>query len=74
MEFELFKKKYAETMMYYQVIEHDIKYLYAYMHDGEVRDNYSGIENKTLGQMINMLRDLDYSDNKPLISKGDYNF
>ena len=74
MEFELFKKKYAETMMYYQVMEHDIKYLYAYMLEGGVRENYSDIENKTLGQTINMLRDLDYSDDKPLISKGDYNF
>ena len=31
-----FKIKYAETMMYYQRIENDIKCIYAYMRAGDV--------------------------------------
>lgn len=74
MEFETFKIKYAETMMYYQLIEHDIKFIYAYMLKGDINKHFEDIETITLGQMIKRLRDLDYSDDKPLISKGDYNF
>ena len=74
MDFETFKSKYVETMMYYQVIEHDIKFIYAYMLRGDINKHFDDIETTTLGTMINKLRDLDYSDNKPLISKGDYNF
>ena len=31
LDFEEFKKMYAETMMYYQEIEHDVKLIYAFM-------------------------------------------
>ncbi len=74
MEFDTFKSMYAETMMNYQVIEHDIKYLYAYMLRGDVNEHLESIENMTLGQMIRMLKELDYSDNEPLIALSDYNF
>lgn len=74
MDFDEFRLKYAETMMNYQFIEHDIKFIYAYMHIGDINKNFDSIENKTLGQMIVFLKDLDFSDNKPLISAKDYNF
>ena len=74
MDFKEFKIKYAETMLNYQAVEHDIKFIYAYMLKGSIDKHFDSIENKTLGQMIRMLKDLDYSDNNPLISKGDYNF
>ena len=74
MDFNSFKIKYAETMLNYQAVEHDIKFIYAYMLKGNVDKHFESIENKTLGQMIRLLRDLDYSDDNPLISKSDYNF
>lgn len=74
MDFATFKIKYAETMLNYQAIEHDIKYIYAYMKVGDVSQHFDEIENKTLGQMIRKLKELDNSDNKPLISSNDYNF
>ena len=74
MDFNTFKIKYAETMLYYQMIERDIKYIYAFMCEGNDAEHYESIENKTLGQMITMLKNLDNSDNDPLISNGDYNF
>lgn len=60
--------------MYYQLIEHDLKYIFAYMRKGNINDNFEKIENMTLGQMIKKLQDLDNSDDDPLISAGDYNF
>lgn len=74
MDFNQFKLMYASTMICYQAIEHDIKYIYAYMRVGDVNKHFDEIENKTLGQMIRKLKELDNSDNKPLISPGDYNF
>ena len=74
MDFKDFKIVYAETMLYYQAIEHDIKIIYAFMKVGDVNKHFDEIENKTLGQMIRRLKELDNEDNKPLIRTGDYNF
>ena len=74
MDFEEYKKLHSETIMYYQIIEHDIKYIYSFMLAGDIEEHFDKIENKTLGQMIKMLKDLDNSDGKPLISASDYNF
>ena len=74
MNFEEFKNFYALTMMFYQRIEHDIKLIYAFMLKGDAGDNFDSIENETLGTMIRTLEKLDYSDNKPFISKDDYHF
>ena len=74
MDFKDFKNVYADTMLCYQLIEHDIKFIYAYMRLGSVDEHFDEIENKTLGQMIRILKDLDNSDGKPLIAASDYNF
>ncbi len=72
MDFNSFKVLYAEVMMDYQLLEHDIKYIYAFMKDGEIDDNLEEIKNFTLGEMINLLKDLDYSEEHHLISIKDY--
>ena len=74
MDFQQFKILHSETIMYYQVVEHDLKLIYAYMRKGDVYDNLDSVETKTLGQMIDMLKDLDNEDGKPNISSGDYNY
>ena len=74
MNFDEFKILHSETIMYYQVVEHDLKLIYAYMHKGDVNDNWDRVENRTLGQMIDLLKALDNEDGKPNISSGDYNF
>lgn len=74
MEFKEFKIKYAETMLNYQAIEHNIKFIYAFMKAGDVNKHFYEIENKTLGKMIRKLKELDNSDKKLYISSGDYNF
>lgn len=72
--FNEFKNVYAETMMNYQCIEHDIKLIYAYMLKGSVFKHLDDIDDKTLGTMIRILEKLDYSDDKPYISRSDYDF
>ena len=74
MKFDEFKILHSETIMYYQVVEHDLKLIYAYMHEGDVNDNLDRVESMTLGQMIDLLKALDNEDGKPNISSGDYNF
>ena len=74
MNFEEYKILHSETIMYYQIIEHDIKYIYSFMLKGDAKEHLDMIEKKTLGQMVKMLKELDNSDGKPLISPGDYNF
>ncbi|MCR5308885.1 MAG: hypothetical protein K6E21_02085 [Bacilli bacterium] len=74
MEYSEFKDKYAETMLNYQAIENDIKCIYAYMKAGDINKHFEEIEEKTLGQMIQKLKELDHSHDKHLICSGDYNF
>lgn len=72
--FDEFKNYYALTMFYYQCIEHDVKLIYAFMRKGDINDNFDDVEKNTLGSMIVILEKLDYSDDKPYISRGDYKF
>lgn len=74
MDINDFKILHSETIMYYQLIEHDLKLIYSYMRKGDIGEHFDKIENKTLGQMVKMLKDLDNSDGKPLILLSDYNF
>ena len=64
----------GQTVMYCQVIEHDVKRIYAAMHVGNYYDNLDRIERWTLGQTVQELRALDHSGAEPYISASDYNF
>ena len=44
------------------------------MHKGNPNKNYKYIKDKTLGNVINLLEKLDYSDNSPWLSKGNYSY
>lgn len=72
MDFNSFKVLYAEIMMNYQVLEHELKLIYSCMREGNKQDTLNYIKNFTLGEMIDLLKDLDYSDEHHLISLKDY--
>ncbi len=74
MDLNEFKYYYATTMMYYQCMERDIKLIYAFMCAGDINDNFGDVEKNTLGSMVARLEELDYSDNRPFISRDDYKF
>lgn len=73
MNFNDFKIMHSETLMYYQIVEHDLKMIYAYMHAGDVDENWGAVQERTLGQMVDILKNLDNSNGDPDISHADYN-
>lgn len=64
----------GQTIMYCQVIEHDVKRIYAAMHIGDYYDNLAKIEKWSLGQTVQKLKELDFSSKNRYISASDYNF
>ena len=65
MTFEQFKIYHSETIMYCQCIEHDLKWIYSYMHKGDQYENFEKLEKTTLGTLVKKLKELDNSDGKP---------
>lgn len=74
LSYEQFKVLHSETIMCCQIIEGDLKWIYAFMHKGDPGENRSKVSNYTLGQIVNKLKELDNSDGKPYVSASDYNF
>ena len=64
----------GQIIMYCQVIEHDVKRIYAAMHVGDFYENLDKIEKWSLGQTVQKLKELDFSGKNPYISANDYNF
>lgn len=62
----------GETIMFCQCIEHDIKWIYAGMLNGDFDGNYESIKEWTLGKTVSELQNLDNSDGKPYLHKKDY--
>lgn len=76
MDLERFKKILGETIVLYQLIEYDLRMIYAGILKGNFDDNLElAFDNRKisgLGTIIKMLEKLDFSDNKPYLSKQDY--
>ena len=45
-EFDSYKILYSEIIIYFQTIEHDVKIIFAYMHNGNINENYDHISGK----------------------------
>ena len=74
MTLDTFHCMIGQTIMYCQVIEHDAKRIYAAMHDGDFDENLAKTEKWSLGQTVQKLKELDFSDESHYISANDYNF
>lgn len=66
----------GQTIMYCQIIEHDVKMIYATMYKGDMNNTLNIIEKQkwTLGHSVKELKKLNFSDSKNYISANDYNF
>ena len=64
----------GQTIMYCQVIEHDVKRIYAAMHKGDYYENLNKVEKWTLGKAVQELKALDFETTDHYISASDYNF
>ena len=67
-----FKLIHSELIMQVQCIEHDLKLIYAGMHKGNFDRNLDALEKVNLGTMIKKVKELDYSDGHPDLTKRDY--
>ena len=67
-----FKLIHSELIMQVQLIENDLKLIYAGMHKGNFDKNFNMLEKSNLGTTIRKLIELDYSDGHPDLSKRDY--
>jgi hypothetical protein len=67
-----FKLIHSELIMQVQCIESDLKLIYAGMHIGDFEENLDMLEKANLGTVIKKLKELDYSDGHPDLSKQDY--
>lgn len=74
MNINTFKILHSETIKFCQIIEGDLKWIYSLMHTGNVGENHSKLEKKTLGQVVSMLKKLDKSSGEQFISDDSYNF
>jgi len=74
-DFETYKYLLGETIGYYQLLENDLKLIFAGMMKGEnFAENYDITcrEFQGLGKIITALKELDNSDNKPYFSQETY--
>lgn len=72
MNINKFKEKHSDLIKFFQIIEGDIKLIFAIMSKGDLDYNYSQIENLTLGQIVNELETLDKSEGEQYFSNSDY--
>ncbi len=76
LKFQEFHTYVGQTVMYCQIIEHDVKYIFAMMCKGDVDETLNMINDErwTLGLAINELKAIDGQNKKQCISDADYNF
>lgn len=67
-----FKLIHSELIMQVQLIENDLRLIYAAMKSGNFDDNIDYLEKANLGKIIKELKELDYSDGLPDLSDKDY--
>ena len=72
MNFNEFKIKHSELIAFFQMIEHDLKLIYAYMHNGDPKKNFMELERTNLGSIIIELETLDNSDGHPYFKRDEY--
>ncbi|MFA6797020.1 MAG: hypothetical protein WCR63_05610 [Bacilli bacterium] len=74
MTIDEFYKIHGQTIMCFQIIENDLKWIYSLMKAGDVNVTYASISKCTLGEVVSMLKELDKSSGEQFISDNDYNF
>ena len=74
MTIDKFYKIYGQTIMCFQIIENDLKWIYSLMKAGDVGVTHTTISKCTLGQVVSMLKELDKSSGEQFISDSDYDF
>lgn len=74
MDYNQFTYLHSELIKYCQIIEGDLKWIYSFLHIGDIYQTRDSLDTLTLGQIVRKLKELDNSDGKPTLSASDYNF
>ena len=69
---ESFHQMIGECLSLMQTIEYDVKWMYAGMMEGDLKENFQHVLPWTLGASIKALESLDESDALPFLSKEEY--
>lgn len=69
---DLFKLIHSELIMQVQLIENDLRLIYAAMKSGDFDENLDYLDKANLGTIIKELRKLDCSDGSPDLKDSDY--
>ena len=67
-----FKLIHSELIMQVQLIENNLRLIYAAMKSGDFDENLDYLDKANLGKIIKELKELDYSDGSPYLSDKDY--
>lgn len=67
-----FKLIHSELIMQVQLIENDLRLIYAAMKSGDFDDNLDYLDKANLGKIIKELKKLDHSDGAPDLTDKDY--
>ena len=74
MDINTFKILHSDMIMYYQIVENDLKLIYAQIFGEDINEAYAEVEKKPLGAIIKQLKEYDKSTEPQMISDNDYNF
>lgn len=74
LNFNDFKIYHSELIIYCQIIENDLKWIYSEFKIGKPENNYFNVERHNLGKIVTELKALDNSDGNPILSSQDYNY
>lgn len=74
MNIDEFRIKHSDVIRFCQIIEGDLKWIYALMLKGNPGGNYGKVENFTLGQIVSQLKKLDKSAGEQYLSDSDYDY
>lgn len=74
MNYETFTFLHSETIKFCQIIEGDLKWIYSFLHIGDIYQTRDSLDTLGFGQIVKKLKQLDNSDGNPVLSASDYNF
>ncbi len=71
-ELNRFRQMHSEIIENYQCIEYDMKRIYSAMSSDDYYECMDYLDGNNWGVVLNKLKKLDYSDNKPYFTEDEY--
>ena len=72
LKYDEFKIYVAETLEYTQVLQEDLKWIYAFLHKGKTEKNYEKISKKKILKVVDNVEALDFAHENHQLNLEDY--